>query len=116
MVAKVKGYIDRLNPRYGVSDDKKRRQAEAFEALVEFCRRLGGTVVSSPGRFVCIEAPRGSELPEKLRELGYPLSDCGSVTRIVGATNYTKRIDEMVNGTPSPFAEYLVFETTLSGR
>jgi hypothetical protein len=55
-------------------------------------------------------------LPEKLRELGYPLSDCGSVTRIVGATNYTKRIDEMVNGTPSPFAEYLVFETTLSGR
>lgn len=64
-----------------------------------------------------IECPKGSALPDELKKLGWPLSDSGSVTRIVGAQNYTKRMDEIMNGTPSPFAEYLVFETTLpSGK
>jgi hypothetical protein len=117
VVAKLKSpYVDRLNPRYAAGDDTKRQIAEAFASLVEFCQRHGAAVVSPPGRYVRIECPKSSLLPEKLRELGFPLSDHGSVTRIVGAQSYAKRMDEIMNGTPSPFAEYLVFETTLPSR
>jgi hypothetical protein len=65
---------------------------------------------------VRIEAPKGSTLPEKLRELGFDIEERGSVSRIVGSTNYATRLDEIMNGAPSPFAEYSVFEITLSGK
>jgi hypothetical protein len=118
MIAKLKSpYVDRLNPRNASGDDKKRQVAEAFEALNSLVQQCGGAITSQPGRYIRIECPKGSLLPEKLRELGFPLSDHGSVTRITGAQSYAKRMDEIMNGAPSPFAEYLVFETTLpSGK
>jgi hypothetical protein len=47
-------YIDRLNPRYADNPnaDRKRQQAEAFEALNHFVRKHGGAILSPQGRFV----------------------------------------------------------------
>ena len=77
MVAKLKLYVDRLNPRYAAGDDKKRQMAEAFAEIVEYCRRRGGAVTSPPGRYVTIECPRGSALPGELARLGFNIVDRG---------------------------------------
>jgi hypothetical protein len=116
MIAKLKHpYVDRLNPSYGVNADQK-KMAEAFEALNQYVQRAGAVITSPPGKFVRIEAPKGSTLPEKLRELGYIIVECGFISRVVGSTNYATRLDEIMNGAPSPFVTYSVFELTLSGK
>jgi hypothetical protein len=104
------------NRPYATGDDRKKQQAEAFEALNQYVQRAGAVITSPPGRYVRIEAPKGSTLPEKLRELGYNIVECGFVSRIVGSTNYATRLDEIMNGPPSPFVTYTVFELTLSGK
>jgi hypothetical protein len=108
-------YTDRLNPQYGTNPNAERKQAEAFELLNSFVRHHGGSITSPPGRFVRIECPRGSALPDELRKLGYNISERGTVTRIT-SMDYVSPADEKFTGAPSPFAEYSVFEITLSGR
>jgi hypothetical protein len=103
------------NKPYAAGDDKKKQQAEAFELLNSFVRHHGGSITSPPGRFVRIECPKDSLLPAKLRELGYIITDHGSVTRITGM-DYVKPVDEKFTGTPSPFAEYHVLEVRLDGK
>ena len=96
--------------------EQKRKLAEAFEILNEYVRRAGAVITIPPGKFVRIEAPKGSTLPAKLAELGYNIVECGFVSRIVGSTNYATQLDEIMNGAPSPFVTYTVFELTLSGK
>lgn len=103
------------NKPYATGDDKKKQQAEAFELLNSFVRHHGGSITSPPGRFVRIECPRGSALPDELRKLGYNISERGTVTRISGV-DYVKPADERFTGAPSPFCEMDVFEITLSGK
>jgi hypothetical protein len=117
MIAKLKSpYVDRLNRPYATGDDKKRKMAEAFEALNELVRRLGGAVTSPPGRYVRIECPRGSELPAELAKLGCAVMACGSTTRIVGADYVSPRTERLTHKVLSPFVECDVFEVTLSGK
>ena len=116
MIAKLKSpYVDRLNRPYATGDDKKRKVAEAFEALNSFIRRYGGAVTSPPGKVLRVEVPKGSPLPAKLAELGYNVAACGTVTRIVGA-DYVSPHDEFYGARASPFAEYLVFEIQTDGK
>jgi hypothetical protein len=103
------------NKPYATGDDKKKQQAEAFELLNSFVRHHGGSITSPPGRFVRFECPRGSALPDELRKLGYNISERGTVTRIT-SMDYVSPADEKFTRAPSPFAEYSVFEITLSGR
>jgi hypothetical protein len=117
MNAKLKfPYVDRLNPKYGAGNDKKKQTAEAFETLNAFVRRNGGTITSPPGKFVRIECPRDSELPAKLTEMGFDLVERGETMRVAGSTNYATRLDELMNGAPSPFSIMRVYETTLGGK
>jgi hypothetical protein len=110
-------YADRLNPRYAVdaNAEQKRRQAEAWEALVEFTRRHGGFVTSPPGKVLRIEVPKNSELPAKLAELRFNVVQCGSVTRVTGALPISPRT-ERASGPPSAFAEMDVLEIRTDGR
>lgn len=118
MAAVKTPYVDRLNPKYADNPnaDRKRQQAEAFEALNVFVRKHGGSITSPPGRVLRIEAPKGSELPAKLRELKYVVVEHGSTTRIVGAAPSLGRAAERTYGAPSPFVECDVVEITLSGK
>lgn len=95
--------------------EEKRKQGERWHALNEFVRRSGGAVTSPPGKTLQVEVPKGSPLPAKLVELGYNVAERGTVTRIVGADS-VRRSDEKFLGTPSPFAEYSVFEIRTDGR
>lgn len=104
------------NRPYATGDDQKKKTAEAFEILNEYVRRAGAVITSPPGKYVRIEAPKGSTLPAKLTEMGFDIVERGSVSRIVGSTNYATRLDEIMNGPPSPFVTYTVFELTLSGK
>jgi hypothetical protein len=105
-------YTDRLNPQYGTNPNAERKQAEAFELLNSFVRHHGGSITSPPGRFVRIECPRGSALPDELRKLGYNISERGTVTGV----DYVKPADERFTGAPSPFTECDVLEVRLDGR
>ena len=117
MIAKLKSpYVDRLNRPYATGDHKKRKVAEAFEALNELVRRLGGTTTSPPGRYIRIEAPKASELPAELARLGFTVMACGSTTRIVGADYVSPRTERLTHKVLSPFVECDVFEVTLSGK
>ena len=81
-------YLDRLNPRYGVNagTEEKRKQGQRWAALNEYVRRNGGAVTSVAGnKTLRVEVPKGSELPARLRELGYNVSERGTVTRVTGA-------------------------------
>jgi hypothetical protein len=61
-------------------DDRK----EKFEALNIFVTRHGGWVTSVPGAMdVTIEVPETSELPGKLRDLGYLPVEIGRRERMV---------------------------------
>ena len=100
---------------YATGDDQKKKLTEAFELLNSFVRHRGGSIKSPPRRFVSIECPRGSALPDELRKLGYNISERGTVTRIT-SMDYVSPADEKFTGAPCPFAEYSVFEITLSGR
>src|SRR4249920_3516720 len=102
------------NKPYATGDDKKKQQAEAFELLNSFVRHHGGSITSPPGRFVRIECPRGSALPDELRKLGYNISERGTVTRIA-SMDYVSPSAERFAGAPSPLCEMDVFELTLSG-
>jgi hypothetical protein len=62
-----------------------------------------------------VEVMKNSELPAKLRELGYIVAERGSVTRITG-TDYVKPSDERFTGAPSPFTEVDVLEIRLDGK
>jgi hypothetical protein len=89
--------------------------AEAFESLNAFVRKHGGSITSPPGRYVRIEAPKGSTLPDELQKLGFNLVNRGTVSRVTGA-DYVKPADERFTGAPSPFCEMACFEITLSKR
>ena len=103
------------NKPYATGDDKKKQQAEAFELLNSFVRHHGGSITSPPGRFVRIECPRGSALPDELRKLGYNISERGTVARIT-SMDYVSPSAERFTGAPSPFCEMDVFEIALDGR
>ena len=103
------------NKPYATGDDKTKQQAEAFELLNSFVRHHGGSITSPPGRFVRIECPRGSALPDELRKLGYNISERGTVTRLI-SMDYVSPSAERFTGAPSPFCEMDVFEITLSGK
>jgi hypothetical protein len=103
------------NRPYAAGDDKKRQVAEAFESLNAFVRKHGGSITSPPGRCVRIEAPKGSTLPDELQKLGFNVVSHGSVSRVTGVGRVSPA-DEFYNATPSPFAEYLLFEVTLGGK
>lgn len=107
-------YADRLNPQYGTNPNAERKH-EAFELLNSFVRHHGGSITSPPGRFVRIECPRGSALPDELRKLGYNISERGTVTRIT-SIDYVSPSAERFTGAPSPFTEVDVLEITLSGK
>jgi hypothetical protein len=60
------------NRPYASGDDNKKKQvAEAFAQLADFCRLRGGAVTSPPGRYVTVEAPKGSTLSDELQKLGF---------------------------------------------
>jgi hypothetical protein len=118
MVAKTKNYIDWKNRPFAkdANAEQKRQQAEKWSALAEWIRKHGGSVVSIHGaKTLRIEVPKNSELPAKLRELGYITVSHGSISRIVG-TDYVKPSDELYGARTSPFAEYDVLEIRLDGR
>jgi hypothetical protein len=104
------------NRPYATGDDRKKQQAEAFEALNQYVQRAGGAITSPPGKFVRIEAPKGSTLPAKLVELGYNIVERGFVSRIVGAAAISPKEERLTHAVPSPFVTYTVFELTLSGK
>jgi hypothetical protein len=105
------------NRPYAAGDDRKKKQAEAFEALDSFVRRHGGFVVSPPGKILRIEVLKNSVLPAKLRELGYIVAEHGSVTRITGVTAPISPKEERLTHTvPSAFAEMDVIEIRLDGK
>jgi hypothetical protein len=83
--------------------------------LNSFVRHHGGSITSPPGRFVRIECPRGSALPDELRKLGYNISERGTVARIT-SMDYVSPSAERFTGAPSPFCEMDVFEIALDGR
>jgi hypothetical protein len=96
--------------------EQKRQQAEKWSALAEWIRKRGGFVTSLPGiKTLKIEVPKNSELPAKLRELGYITVSHGSISRIVG-TDYVKPSDELYGSRASPFAEYDVLEIRTDGK
>ena len=102
---------------YATGDDKKRQVAEVFAEIAEYCRRRGGAVTSPPGRYVTIECPRGSALPEELARLGFNIVDRGFTTRIVGADYVSPRAERLLGvAPPSPFQEMGVYEVTLGGK
>lgn len=116
--AKLKNpYVDWKNRPFATnaSAEERRRQSERFSALSEFIRKHGGFVTSPPGKVLRVEVMKGSVLPAKLAELGYNVVSHGSVSRVVGIDRVSPT-DEFYNGTPSPFAEYAVFEIRLDGR
>jgi hypothetical protein len=81
----------------------------------EWVRRQGGFITSPPGKLLRIEVPKNSELPAKLRELGYNVAACGSETRVTGAQALTPRIERMT-GAPSAFVECDILEVRLDGK
>ena len=93
----------------------KTKLTEAFELLNSFVQHHGGSITSPPGRFVRIECPRGSALPDDLRKLGYNISERGPVTRIT-SMDYVSPFAERFTGAPSPFCEMDVFEIALDGQ
>lgn len=96
--------------------EEKRKQNERWAALAEFIRRHGGAVVSLPGvKTLRVEVPKGSALPAKLAELGYNITERGTVTRITGTDTISPAAERFV-GTLSPFAECDVLEVRLDGR
>ncbi len=65
------------------------QQAEKYqnlwETLNQFIRQSGGFLISSPAeKYLRIEVPNESALPDKLFDLGYDLRPAGANTRIVG--------------------------------
>jgi hypothetical protein len=111
-------YIDRLNPRYAVNvnAEQRRRQAEAWESLNLFVRKHDGWVTSPPGKVLRIETLKGSELPSRLRELGYNITERGSTMRVTGAPAMDPRTERATGAVPSAFCEMDVIEITLSGK
>jgi hypothetical protein len=118
MIAKLKSpYVDRLNRPYATGDDKKRKMAEAFEALNAFVRKHGGTTTSPPGKTLRIEVAKDSaaKLISKLTELGYNIAHCGFSTRIVGAAPSDPKTERRTRVVPSPFLEVCVLEIRTDG-
>ena len=83
---------------------------------MSFVRKHGGAIVSPPGRFVRIECPRGSALPDELRKLGYNISERGTVTRITGAPAISAKEERLTHSVPSAFCEMDVLEIRLDGK
>jgi hypothetical protein len=83
------------NKPYASGDDQRKKQAEAFEAMNTFVRKHGGAIVSPPGKVLPIEAPKGSALPNELRELGYIVAEHGTVTRVTGAPSVSARTERL---------------------
>jgi hypothetical protein len=96
--------------------EEKQRQAEKWSALAAFIRKHNGWVTSTPNnKTLRIECLPGSELPSRLKELGYNIVERGTVTRVTG-TDTINPANERYAGTMSPFAEYSVLEIRLDGR
>jgi hypothetical protein len=93
----------------------KTKLTEAFELLNSFVQHHGGSITSPPGRFVRIECPPGSALPDELRKLGYNISERGTVTRIT-SIDYVSPSAERFTGAPSPLCEMDCFEIRLDGK
>ena len=118
-IAPKNPYIDWRNRPYAVNagTEEKRKQGERWTALNEYIRKYGGAVVSVPGnKTLRIEAPKGSELPAKLTELGYNVAQCGSVTRVTGAPSVSAKVQRLTGEVPSAFTEMNCYEIRLDGR
>jgi len=85
-------YVDKLNPRWSGDTPQAveaRRRKNLFAALNQVVTEHLGSITSVPGaKIVKMEIPKDSELPEKLKRLGYSPMPCGSITRITG-TGFT---------------------------
>jgi hypothetical protein len=90
-------YIDWRNRPYATNagTEEKRKQSERWAALNAFIRKHGGAVTSPPGKLLRIEVMKDSPLSEKLRELGYNVAQCGSVTRVTGAPSISPRTERL---------------------
>ena len=83
--------------------------------MARHAKRRAEDGVPSRGMTAQAAAPKNSELPAKLTELGYIVAERGSVSRITG-TDYVKPSDELYGSRASPFAEYDVLEIRMDGK
>jgi hypothetical protein len=120
MVAKTKTYIDWKNRPYAASrSDETEKRAQLWEAFCEYCRKGKGWVVSPPGsRTATLETEIGSELPQRLRELGYHVAFVCQETRVTGAspspeTERLMRKGYDVGTPPGRFMQVDKYEVTL---
>jgi hypothetical protein len=106
------------NRPHATGDDKKRKQAEAFEALNTFVRKHNGWVTSPPGKTLRIEVMKDSsaKLADELTVLGYHVARCGSVSRTTGADYVSPKTERLTRTTPNAFTECDVLEIRLDGR
>ena len=110
--ARLKGdWTSWRNKPYASGDDRRKKQAEAFDAMNAFVRKHGGSIVSPPGnKTLRVEVPKGSELPAKLVELHFNVARCGSVTRVTGAPSITAKMERETGVVSSAFLEMDVLE------
>jgi len=82
-------WVSWKNKPYAPSrSDETRRRAELWESFNEFVRLNRGWIVSPPGsRIAILETEKGSELPQKLVQLGYTVNELpGDHSRLTGAS------------------------------
>jgi|SRR5262249_13060138 len=76
-------------------DDETKQRQELFDSLNHYIHKNGGWLTSVPGaRTVRFEVLPGSDLPEKLRALGFGVRPAGSATRILPNAIRETYIDE----------------------
>lgn len=70
---------------YAEVQSAARQRRDRWDNLSESIHRYGAWVVSLPGaRRMRVEAAENSDLPEKLRALGYDIIYCGAGVRLTG--------------------------------
>jgi hypothetical protein len=120
MVAKIKNYVDWRNRPYAASrSDETEKRTELWESLNAYCREHRGWITSPiGGRTATLETEIGSELPQRLRELGYHVAFVCQETRVSGAspspeTERLRRKGYEVGTPPGPFMQVDKYEVTL---
>jgi hypothetical protein len=108
------------NKPYAASrSDEYQRREELWQAFCDFVRLERGWITSPiGGRSATLETEIGSELPQRLRELGYHVAFVCQETRVTGAspspeTERLMRKGYEVGTPPSPFMQVNKYELTL---